>query len=351
MSRRKRVTVWLRVFLPALIILIWLAAAGVGGPYFGRVSEVSTNNQASYLPASADATQVQERLADFRDSDAIPAVLVIVSEDVPTEAEAAALQAAVASLSEVPGVGEGISPLIPSEDGLAFEAFVPIDSDANVHDTVEAIGDQLRADAPAGVEVYVTGPAGFASDLGAAFAGVDGILLSVALIAVFVILVLVHRSVLIPVAALSTSVFALAVALLVIWWMAKAEIILLSGQTQGILFILVIGAATDYSLLYAARYREALRVHQDKWAATKVALSGSWEPILASGGTVIVGLLTLLLSDLKSNSALGPVASIGIVFAMLAALTLLPAILFALGRAAFWPRLPKFEPEVVADAG
>ncbi len=77
------------------------------------------------------------------------------------------------------------------------------------------------------------------------------------------------------------------------------------------------------------------------------AVRGSFEPIVASGGTVIAGLLCLLLSDLKSNSTLGPVAAIGIVFAMLAALTLLPALLFAFGRAAFWPRRPKFEPEVV----
>jgi RND superfamily putative drug exporter len=98
-----------------------------------------------------------------------------------------------------------------------------------------------------------------------------------------------------------------------------------------------------------ARYREQLRVHTDKWSATFAAIKGSFEPILASGGTVIAGLMCLLLSDLKSNSALGPVASIGIAFAMLAALTLLPAILYAFGRAAFWPRRVTYEPEVVAS--
>src|SRR5690625_7119885 len=77
------------------------------------------------------------------------------------------------------------------------------------------------------------------------------------------------------------------------------------------------------------------------------AWRGSFEPIVASGSTVIAGLLCLLLSDLKSNSTLGPVASIGIVFAMLSALTLLPAILFAFGRGAFWPKRVKYEPEIV----
>lgn len=58
--------------------------------------------------------------------------------------------------------------------------------------------------------------------------------------------------------------------------------------------------------------------------------------------------MCLLLSDLRSNSTLGPVASVGIVFAVLAALTLLPSLLYSFGRTAFWPRSPKYEPEVVA---
>ena len=85
---------------------------------------------------------------------------------------------------------------------------------------------------------------------------------------------------------------------------------------------------------------------KELWQAA-VNLRGSIEPIVASGSTVIAGLMCLLLSDLKSNSTLGPVASIGIVFSMMAALTLLPAMLFLLGRAAFWPRRPAYQPELV----
>ncbi|MGO1543856.1 MAG: MMPL family transporter [Gulosibacter sp.] len=339
---------WLRVLLPAILILAWLIGAAVGGPYFGRVSEVSSNDQTAYLPESAEATQVQGQLGDFSDTDAIPAILVFVADEPLTEAQLTTIEDQVSALNDVEGVAGGVSPGIPSEDGLAVQAFVPLDSGGEVGDIVESLTTSLNEDAPEGIEVFVTGPAGFSADLAEAFAGIDGLLLAVALGAVFIILILVYRSLLLPLAVLSTSMFALCVALLAVWWLAKAEIVLLSGQTQGILFILVIGAATDYSLLYVARYREELRSTHDKWAATKQALRGSIEPILASGGTVIAGLLCLLLSDLKSNSALGPVASIGIVFAMLAALTLLPAILFAFGRVAFWPRRPRYEPEVVA---
>ena len=345
-----RMPKWLRVLLPAMLILIWFAGAGIGGPYFGKVSEVSSNDQTAYLPSSAEATQVQQRLSDFRDSEAIPAVVVFTSEQKLTDATLQTLSEAVSALPEkVSGVASDLSPLIPSEDRKAAQAFVPISDTENVKGTVADLGDKLRAVAPQGVTVYVTGPAGFTADLVAAFSGIDGLLLGVALLAVFLILIVVYRSLLLPIAVLSTSLFALTVALLTNWWLAKWGLIMLSGQTQGILFILVIGAATDYSLLYVARYREQLRVHTEKWSATFAAIKGSFEPILASGGTVIAGLMCLLLSDLKSNSALGPVASIGIAFAMLAALTLLPAILYAFGRAAFWPRRVTYEPEVVAS--
>ncbi|MGP6177745.1 MMPL family transporter [Microbacterium sp. A196] len=345
---RKRRRSWIRVLIPALLVLVWVAGAGLGGPLFGKVSEVSSNDQTSYLPSSADATEVQQLLGEFNDSEAIPAIVVFVGDEDLTESQLSAIDDAVSGATEVEGVADEVSPAIPSEDGLAVQAFIPISSDAELGDAVSALEDELRAAAPDGVTVYVTGPAGFSADLVAGFAGIDGLLLGVALLAVLIILILVYRSLLLPIVVLSTSLFALCVALLVVWWLAKWEILLLSGQTQGILFILVIGAATDYSLLYVARFREELRSTKDKGAAVLAAWKGSVEPILASGGTVIAGLMCLLLSDLKSNSTLGPVASIGIVFAMLSALTLLPALLFAFGRAAFWPRRPKFEPEVVS---
>jgi RND superfamily putative drug exporter len=346
---RSRRHSWVRVLLPVALILVWLVGASLGGPLFGKVDEVSSNDQTTYLPESAAATEVQQLLGEFNDSDAIPAIAVFTSDDKLTASELDAISDAVADAPSVEGVGDDVSPALPSDDGKAVQAFIPIEGDAELSDATAALGDELRAAVPDGVTVYITGPAGFSADLVAGFAGIDGLLLGVALLAVLVILVLVYRSFLLPLVVLSTSLFALCVALLVVWWLAKFEILLLSGQTQGILFILVIGAATDYALLFVARFREELRVAQDKGTAVIAAWKGSVEPIAASGGTVIAGLLCLLLSDLKSNSTLGPVAAIGIVFAMLSALTLLPSLLLLFGRAVFWPRRPRFEPEVVAE--
>jgi len=339
-----------RSILSAALILVWLAGASFGGPLFGKVDEVSSNDRTAYLPDSADATAVQSALDDFLGSDSIPAVVVFSVDAQIDDALKTTLTDALEDAAANEGVKDDISPVLVSEDGLAAQAFVPIDSDADVGDVSSALSKDLRAAVPDGVSVHITGPAGFTADLIAGFAGIDGILLLVALLAVLVILVIVYRSLLLPLIVLSTSLFALCVALLVVWWAAKFEILLLSGQTQGILFILVIGAATDYSLLMVARFREELQVTQNKWSAIGAAWRGSFEPILASGGTVIAGLLCLLLSDLKSNSTLGPVAAIGIVFAMLAALTLLPALLGLVGRVAFWPKRPQYDPSPVADA-
>lgn len=346
---RNRVPKWLRVFLPAILILVWLTIAGVGGPYFGKVDEVSSDDQTTFLPESAEATQVQELQDEFTDSNAIPAIPVFESDTEITDEQLEEITEIIEGLPDLDGVEDDVSPPIQSDDGVAVQAFVPIDADADTGEVVERVSTELDSTVPDGLDVYVTGPAGLNADLVAAFAGIDGLLLAVALIAVFIILIIVYRSFLLPIAVLATSLSALCAALLTVWWLAKWEVVLLDGQTQGILFILVIGAATDYALLLVARYREELRATQDKWTATTRALKGSIEPILASGSTVIAGLLMLLLSDLKSNSTLGPVASIGIVFAMLSALTLLPAILFAFGRTAFWPKRVKYDPEVAAS--
>ncbi|GAA4708579.1 putative drug exporter of the RND superfamily [Promicromonospora umidemergens] len=346
-----RVPRWLRVLLPAALILVWVAAAGLGGPLFGRIDEVSSNDRTAYLPTTAEATEVQERLDGFTEGDAVPAVVVFVSQDDLTADDLSAIGDRLAEAGELDTVDGDVSPVIPSDDGVAAQAFVPLSGSADLGEATTALRDALTVDLPDGIDVYITGPAGLSSDLGTAFAGIDGLLLGVALAAVLVILVIVYRSLLLPLAVLATSMFALCAALLVVWNLANQGVLLLSGQTQGILFILVIGAATDYALLYVARYREELVHTPARWTATRRALRGSFEPILASGGTVIVGLLCLLLSELRSNSTLGPVAAIGIAFAMLAALTLLPALLLAMGRAAFWPRRPLYDPAAARAGG
>ncbi len=197
-------------------------------------------------------------------------------------------------------------------------------------------------DAPEGLEAYVGGPGGITADLVNAFGAIDGLLLLVALGVVLVILVIVYRTPVLPFVVLFSSVLGLGLASASIYALASADVIALSGQSQGILFILAIGAATDYSLLLVARFREELRDRESKYDAMRASLRAVLEPISASGATVILGLLCLLLSDLASLKGLGPVGAIGIAAAMLVSLTFLPAALVLLGRKAFWPLVPAY---------
>lgn len=362
-------SLWLRILLG----IFWLAALAFGGMAQGKVSTVSENDQAVFLPTTAESTLASEEAAKFQEGSSLPVLIVAVNDDgTPIDKATFGILGQVAAQlpqAQIPNdltISELLAspeiPVIPNEDGTAvlmpanLDAKLANELDANdekrINSTVETMRESIgttidNAGGDDNLHLYVSGPAGLAADLGGAFAGIDLTLLLVAVVLVFIILVVVYRSVLLPFAVLGTAITALCAAVLIVYNLAKADILSLNGQTQGILAILVIGATTDYCLLLIARYREELSLQGNPRAALATSLKGSWEPILASGGTVIAGLLTLLLSDLSSTASLGPIASIGIVFAMAAALTLLPPLLLLPGKHArimFWPaKIPHYD--------
>nr|WP_240945603.1 efflux RND transporter permease subunit [Rhodococcus sp. HNM0569] len=324
--------------IPALLVLAWLAVAGVGGPFAGKLTDVQSNDSTSFLPASADATKVAEFQREFSDSDVIPAVVVAERESGVTPGDLEFLGTLAGT--DVPGVVGGGSPPVPSEDGRAAQVIVPVDATGDPGETVDELREHISSGVPGGLSVYVSGPAGQTADLSEAFAGIDGLLLLVAGAVVIVILIVVYRSPILPFVVVLSAVFALALASALVYVLADAGAIALNGQSQGILFILVFGAATDYALLLVSRFREELRDRDDRYEAMRRAWRGVLEPISASAGTVILGVLCLLLSDLNSNRGLGPVAALGIAASYVASLTFLPAALVLIGRAAFWPKRP-----------
>lgn len=159
--RRERIRrrSWFRTLLPAVLILVWLTGASFGGPLFGKIDEVSSNDRTTYLPESADATKVQELLGEFRESDAIPAIVVFTSDEELDGSRLNAIDAAVAALADNRGVDDGVSPALPSVDGRAVQVFVPISSDADIGDVSSELSAELRAAAPKDVKVFITGPA------------------------------------------------------------------------------------------------------------------------------------------------------------------------------------------------
>jgi len=335
---------WLRILLPAVLIIVWFVVGAIGGPFFGKISEVADNGFAGFLPSSAESTKVNRELKKFQDDATLPLIVLFNSEKNLPDATIKAIDSVAGKVQNVDGVNGKVSPATLSDDKNAAFVAIPLDTKSKLQNVIDDVKDVYAGIDTKDVNIQATGPAGFAAGLNKAFAGIDGILLLTALAMVFVILIFVYRSILLPIVVLMTSIFALSASIMLVWWLAKNDYVDLNGQVQGILFILVIGAATDYSLLFVSRYREALYKYKSKFEAVKAAYKGAFEPIIASGGTVIVGLMCLLLSDLKSNKALAPVGGIGVAFAVIAALTFLPAVLYALGRSSFWPIRPSADP-------
>ncbi|MFI2209235.1 MMPL family transporter [Streptomyces sp. NPDC020141] len=331
-----------RRLIPVVLLLVWLGIGGALGPFAGRLGEVATNDQAAFLPRSAESTEVIAAQRAFQKDEPLPVIVLWTADDGgPAEALREEADRALAPLAAEPGFGGRPSPVMVSEDGKALQSVVPLGPGAG-EDLAPALERvEAAAERVPGTTVRLAGPAAGQADLSAAFAGIDGLLLGVALATVLAILLLVYRSVLLPLIIIVGSVFALALACAVVYALADQGVVRVDGQVQGILSILVIGAATDYALLLTARHREELaRGDGDRFTAVRAALRRCTGAITASAATVALGLLALLLSDLTNNRALGPVGAIGIVCAVLSTLTFLPAVLALLGRAAYWPARP-----------
>lgn len=352
---------WWRPVLVIVAIVVWLGIGGVGGQTFGVLSSVQENENSAFLPSSAESTRAAELHAQFVPSDAVPGLFVIegAGPDQLAAVQSFVDEAVAAPLEgdeEGRTVGEVLAnepQVIPAEDGEAVLVIFDVDASVFGETSGEATVGELFAqtvratwaEQDLDADGYLTGGVGLVADLVAAFAGIDGILLVVALVVVLVILLIVYRSPVLPFLVLITAMIALSAAIVIVYALAKADVITLNGQSQGIMFILVVGATTDYALLLVARYREELLHRRIPYDAMLVAVRRSLPAIAASAGTVIAGLLVLLLSDLKSNASLGPAGAIGIASAFLAALTLLPPLLLLGGkhaRGVFWPARPRY---------
>jgi RND superfamily putative drug exporter len=331
----------IRWWAPALLVVVWLGLGAVGGPFTGKLADVATNDNASFLPENAEATEVANLQKRFSDRQVLPAVVVAERRSGITRADLDFLAGRAAAAGRMDGIAGKPTPPRKSEDGEAAQFIVPIAGNGgDPAKVVLAVRAEVAKGAPDGLTVLTTGPAGVIADLVKSFDGIDGLLILVAGAVVVLILIVVYRSPLLPFLVLISAVFALGVAAFVVYQLADHDVLKLNGQSQGILFILVFGAATDYALLLVSRFREELRDTDDRFRAIRKAWRATIEPIGASAGTVILGLLCLLFSDLRSNQGLGPVAAIGIASALLASVTFLPAVLALVGRAAFWPFVP-----------
>ncbi|GGT48369.1 membrane protein [Streptomyces matensis] len=329
--------------MPWAVAGLWVVALVLLLPLAGKFADVQQNRAVDYLPDGADSTQVARVQDELPGGESTDLVVVYHRDGGLTAADRETAAAQIAGverkfeLSDVPrGVASAdgstlmypVSSTEPGQDEEAQLAFVD-----GVRETVGGTG---------GLSAEVGGPGAVGADMDEVFETIDGTLLTATLGVVTVLLVLIYRSPFLWLVPLAVAGAATVLAMAAAYGTHELFGITITGQSGGIMTVLVLGAGTDYALLLVSRYREELRRHERPYDAMRAALRGCGPAVLASSGTVAAGLLCLLAADLNSSSGMGPVGMVGVLAALVAMTTLLPAVLVLLGRRVFWPLIPAY---------
>jgi putative drug exporter of the RND superfamily len=361
-------------------LAIFIAAGPANLP--GKFEDAESNEATSYLPGSAESTEALHATEELQNGEIAPAVIVFRREAGLTPADFETIEADVAKMTSkqfggvvadgetaaaggksnggpeaeagnppgcgssttaVPGQPDGYAPFVGpvcSQDGKAaiVTAYIKAEGEGDrIVDPVKFWRDQLSDEG--GLDVKITGGAGFSADAIEVFEGINGTLLLAALALVIFLLIVIYRSPIFLFIPLIAVVFAEILSRSIGYGVSELGVTI-NGQSSSIMSVLVLGAGTDYALLLVARYREELHHTADKYQAMRTALESAGPAIFASAATVIAALLCLMIAKVNGTSGLGPIAAIGIACAALSMLTLLPALLTIFGRRAFWPFVP-----------
>jgi RND superfamily putative drug exporter len=328
------------------VIVLWIVAVAALSPLGAKLADVTSDETASFLPDEAESTEVQELLKErFPGGETTLGLLVYKRDGGLTEADQAKIASDAQRVDDAipvtrPAVvpfSEGAPQDLVSENGDAAYTVLTIPLD---FDEVADWGEETRelvGDGGDGLEVYVTGDLGLWADFEEVFSDFDAKVLGATVLLVLVLLGAIYRAPLIAIIPIVVVALAYQIASGFIYLYADAGNTVTSNSTS-ILIVLMFGVGTDYCLLLVSRYREELHRVEDKHEAMARALRRAGPALLASGCTVIAAMLCLLLADTGSTNSLGPTAAIGVAAALLAGLTLLPALLTAVGRRGFWPR-------------
>ncbi len=329
--------------VPWLVLGLWIAVLAIASPFAAKLGDVQRDRAVDYLPASADSTQVakiQERLPG---GEATEMVLVYHRDGGLTAADkktAAGQVAEIAGAHELTGRPVGI----PSKDGTTLMYPVASTEPGTDEKARDALVNDVRdvAKGGDGLRVEVGGAGALATDASEVYNSLDGPLLYTTATVVALLLILIYRSPFLWLVPLAVAGMADYLSMGVAYGLNQVFGTAVSGQSSGIMTILVFGVGTDYALLLVSRYREELRRIERPYDAMLAALRGCGPAVLASSGTVAAGLLCLLAADLNSSRGMGPLGTVGVLCALAAMLTLLPALLVLLGRRVFWPLVPRY---------
>ncbi|MGW3241798.1 MMPL family transporter [Streptomyces sp. NPDC001070] len=334
--------------VPWGVLVLWLAVLALAGPLAGKLADAQQNRAVDYLPASADSTRVAKLQDALPGGEATELVLVYHRDGGLTAADRATAEGQVATVARAHRLSGGGQPHgVPSRDGTTLMYPVAGTGPGQDDAAQRAFVEDVRAVATGGdgLTVQVGGPGALTTDMKEVYSSLDGPLLYTTVAVVAVLLILIYRSPLLWLLPLLVAGVADAAAMAGVYGLHRAFDVTVTGQSQGVMTILVFGAGTDYALLLVSRYREELRRVPRPYDAMRAALRGCGPAVLASSGTVAAGLLCLLAADLNSSRGMGPIAAVGVLCALVAMTTLLPALLVLLGRRVFWPLVPAYGSE------
>lgn len=344
----------------------WLLLVVLFMLFAPKITDFYNNTSSQSLPAAAESQVAQHLLLQkFPANQGTPAILVFsdpaglsiadrfllhqVSDWLTSEARPRSVSALVSVFTVPQAAGQLIS-----SDGTTAIMIVQMQGDASgpqVQQDVKTIRAYVqKVVAGSTLQGVLTGPAGVLTDLVTIFSSVDLTLLLTTVSLVFVLLILLYRAPLLALLPLLAVSLALQVANTLLAFGAQAGLFTVGQMSANIATVLIFGAGTDYGLFIASRFREELQQTQDKHAAMRQTMRAVGEAITSSAGTVIVALCTLLLASLGLYTSLGPTLIIAIAVMLLAGLTLVPALIVWVGRAAYWPLIPRYQADYAQRA-
>ena len=346
-------------------MITWLVAAIVLVLVAPKLASIYNNTVTQSIPSDANSLQAQQvLLKEFPGSRGTPAILVFYDKNGLSNSDTTLTKQLndwlissgrpvdVGSVLSVYTIPQAASQLI-SKDKTTMTMIVTLNgstTDAAFQDSIKQMRDHLQGViAGSSLQVHVTGPAGVVADASLIFAATDIKLLLATVGLVLILLIILYRSPVLAFLPLIAVGWTLQIVDALLGFAGQANIFGVSQQASSIMTVLLFGAGTDYSIFIASRFREELLHTQDKHIAMRNTMRAVGEAITSSAGTVLLALLTLIFTAIGLYNSLGPTLAIAIFVMLLAGLTLVPALLVWIGRAAYWPLVPHYQEGVTSE--
>lgn len=344
---------WIRR-LAIPIILGWVAVAVILNTAVPQLEQVERARAVSETVVDAPSIRAQERMGKLfgeSTSDALAMIVLEGQDRFGDEVHAyydELIRQLRADTEHVKFIrdfwGDPLtSAAAESADGKAVYVQVTLNGNvgqASANESVEAVRGILeRLPPPPGVQAFLTGPAPLVAEMGETGNATVTLITLVSLAVILVMLLLFFRSIATVLVVMVTVGLQLQVARGVVAFLGDIGAFGLSTFVVNLLVALLIAAGTDYGIFFFGRYHEALEAGEDRETAFYSTFHGTAKVVLGSGLTIAGALLCLSFTRLPSFRVLGIPSAVGVVTAVLVAITLIPAII-ALGGRRKW-----FEPK------